>query len=55
MKEFCKAYSDKLEDASQSGGLEQSATMRRCWASGALCEDIGDFDSMRAFVTTEYS
>lgn len=30
MKEFCKAYSDKLEDASQSGGLEQSATMRRC-------------------------
>lgn len=29
MKECCKAYSDKLEDALQFGGLEQSAMMRR--------------------------
>lgn len=55
MKEFCKDYSDHPEDPSHSGGFEQSTMTRRCWASSALCADIGGFNNMSAFVTTVYS
>lgn len=52
-RSFIKFTAINLRMRHNLEGQSKATTTRRCWASSALCEDIDNFDSMDAFVTTE--